>query len=418
MAGISDSEDFNAIFGKRMRVVSLVRGISTFTPTAMNLFHIVSVMDSVLTEDMSFPNLELPWHPLLTRLYIAELFYIQVLRAMHSIGLGSMKSKAYMDILLREVPPKTLPIPGPLVPIFKSICCTRSDLEMFDEICPLLPSIIGPDALKDLIREGNVYSVLPQIPLILGFIRTILDSDGQIPNYSDSCTFDNSQPRHLVGHVFVKGDWTELELKALLTPALAENIDTSNTIDKNFRELGGQLSLPVPEQSDNVSDIFDFMYLSQGTLWLKMVAKVMHTYCTFFKQSETLADCPPVGPTSCLLMSKAKDLTSATPADNVINTLTHAFPGKYPIKLIYEHTAYESKFPDVSIFMGQVGAINTCISCNGLGSWSSINETNRGRNGPYWTHNTITTKKTLNYAMLKIPSVIYSKWFQSNSNAD
>lgn len=359
--------------------------VNTFTPISINFFEVLHYMDTLMASNIYFLRLGLPWHPLLSRLYCAEIFYIQVLRTMRHARIGSSVTRLYIEQLLKDFPPESLPIPGPLIPILQAIASCSSDNPLYGMICPTIPNDIGTNPASDLLRLEDQQFILPNIPVITAFLNTIIHANGDIPDYSDPTTFDDSEDHVLLGHNFESEDWQNLERLVLLSPGLNCTMESFPEIDEVLNFRGQELNIPVIQPNDNLSGIERFMLMDQDSTWFKNVIDVMSIYCSFFNESSNLGACSPNGPTSPLVRSRLHNLSSRNADVNVVNTLTHAFPGEYPFQLRYEHRTFETTIPQTYSLMGQLAAVNTSTHYRGLNVYGNFNNEGTGRIGPYWT---------------------------------
>lgn len=117
---------------------------STFTPTAFNYYEVIHLMDKLMCSNSYFAKSGLPWHAFISRIYFAVVFYIQTFRAMDHAKLGSRQTRLLISQILKDLPPERLPIPGPLMPILKALCCTQPEDQHFRLVCPLTPDNPGP----------------------------------------------------------------------------------------------------------------------------------------------------------------------------------------------------------------------------------------------------------------------------------
>lgn len=164
------------------------------------------MMDKLIVTNSHFQRLMLPWHPLLSRLYLAELF-IQILRCMKYARLGSRQTRLFVHRLLSDFPPESLPVPGHLIPILQSIAVGESDDPSYGLISPTIRDDFGHLPPSILWEIHSMDYVHPNIPLIASSLNAIHE-DPNILDYSDPSTFDDSEDRTMMGHVFHAQDWT------------------------------------------------------------------------------------------------------------------------------------------------------------------------------------------------------------------
>lgn len=386
--------------------------VSTYIPVSINYFQIVHFMDELISTNVYFLRLGIPWHPLLSRLYFAELFFIQTLRAMRYAKIGSSTTRLFIEQLLKDYPPESLPIPGPLLPVLQSISVCTSDDPLYGSISPSISNDVGYNPASDLLDIGDESFVLPNIPAIASFLNTIIHAEGDIPDYSDINTFDDSEDRNLQGHDFPANDWQITERLVLLSPGLNCQIESNPEIDENMHMRGQELDIPVIDPDDDLTGIERYMLMSNNSTWFHNVVDVMAIYCSFFKESTTLAACSPHGPTCGLLRSRLTTLTSQNAQNNIVNTLTHAFPAQYPFLLRYDHRSYELNMAQNYQLIGQLSAVNTSTNYRGLNAWGNFNNPGTGREGPYWNQNPSLTQSLNEENLDEVESLIGIHYFK------
>ncbi|KAK4882299.1 hypothetical protein RN001_005618 [Aquatica leii] len=215
---------------------------STFVPCAYSMYDIVHIMDDIMRKNSYFRRQEDAWHPLISRLYFGILFHIQILRSELSTGIISPKNRRFLTSFLRDFPPETLVVPGPLAPLFEALNASSPENSLFGKVSPKLHDVVGNYTASQLIlyEEGNAFKLLlPYVPGILGFIQNILTAQAAaIPDYTNTNTFDNTADRTLNGHVFNANNWTETERATLLQPGMLYLLETNRDIDTSFNIYG------------------------------------------------------------------------------------------------------------------------------------------------------------------------------------
>ena len=357
---------------------------STYVPTFFNAFSLIDAMDTCIGWNSYFTNSNPMWHPFISRMYFAFLMFYQILRAMDHCKLGSTKSKQAFKLLSECFPPESLNIPGPLLPVFQSICASKSPKYVrYGCVGPLLPEIMGPATCRDIIPPTSSCYGLPNFPLLAGFANRIINADpDNIPNYGDpDLIMDNSH--FTVNGYDITANWGQDQRTAFLQPGMVYPPQTSSDTIYNFNRHGAELHLPSYGPDDHATHITDFLKL-EDTRWMDYVSPMMADYSTFFKESETLGDCSPFGLSTSLVCSEAKLLTSVGTADNLILCLERAFPGKYPFELAYKTRSVEMEIPLLDQAIARYSGTNLQFDHENLDIWN-INTTNHGREGPYWS---------------------------------
>ncbi|CAI6357415.1 unnamed protein product [Macrosiphum euphorbiae] len=126
---------------------------------------VVHYMDSLIVDNLYYEREGQLWHPFISRMYFGALAYIQTLRAMQYAKLGSLATRQLTTQVLADIQPEKLPIPGPLMPMLKSLCVSKPDDDTFNLVCPLIPE--NPGHQPDHIEPAHDYMLcMPNLPLI------------------------------------------------------------------------------------------------------------------------------------------------------------------------------------------------------------------------------------------------------------
>lgn len=383
---------------------------STFVPTLMNYFEVVHFMDQLIASNVFFKQ-QLHWHPFVSRLYFAVLAYYQTLRAMDHAKLGTTQTRQLTTLLLKDLPPEQLPVPGPLVPILNAICCTSPESDLYRLVCPRIPDNPGPRTRPGLISNTTSMLLMPNIPLLLGLANSIINaSPDSIPDYTVENTFSDAKDMMLSGYVFKANAWDQQCRSLLCQPGLHRTPETLPELDIRFNIFGSDLSLPVIDEHTDLYSLEDFTQLNTVS-WIDNLIPTMSHYCEFFKESGNLGQCEPYGPKCCLMRSRPTQITSDTDATNICRTITHAFPNKFPYKHIYDQRSYEETIPQRVAATGQYASINTRCDYPGLGNWARMNIPNGGRTGPYWQQNPSTLHQPDDRGFLEVKNKIISYYY-------
>lgn len=387
------------------------RIISSYVPTTFNYYTVIHYMDQMIQSDSYFTRERLPWHPFISRLYYAIIFYIQTLRAMNYARQIQRTDAEFLKHFEDSYPFDSLPIPGPLAPILKALCASEPSDGIFNITCPKIPKDIGPAQASDVLSLNHSTLALPNVPFLLGMIDTLIHPpDGELPDYTDPNTFNDQHQITINGHDFLPDDWQFIERSILIQPGMTYTPETDPFIDEEFHAQGETLGLPIPDEQDDLTDIEDFLYLTNLD-WFSEVRNIMSSYTLKFKDSCTLASCSPFGPPCGLITNRMTTLTSPNANENIINTLTHAFPDQYPVKLWYNHESYEQVIPQLHTLTAQYAGINASIHHARLLDWNMINLNGIDRIGPYWDQTPTMLSQPLDKGFDEIESIIYDHFF-------
>ncbi|CAH1171203.1 unnamed protein product [Phaedon cochleariae] len=364
--------------------------ISTFFPSAYNMYYIVHIMDDILRKNIYFRRQEDAWHPFISRLYFGIVFYIQTLRAELKSGIISPAHRRFLTKFLRDYPPETLPIPGPLTSTFEALDCSTPPNSLVGLVTPQVPKTLVALRARQLFITDEGHSGLlavPYIPGILGFINKMLTAANadQVPDYTVTQGFDDTVERTLNGSIFAPGAWTPVQRTTLLLPGMLYSPETNRDIDATFYNYGKRLNLPVPAAEDLISSLPHFLYLNRDNTWFGKIVQIMGTYSTYFRASSSLAECSAKFTASPLIISEYTKTSAQTAALNPLNTLTHAFPNQGVFTFECSHKTYETSLPPAATMVAQSAKLNVMTQLPNLGNFSLLGHFNVSRHGPYWT---------------------------------
>lgn len=357
--------------------------ISTYFPSSMNYYTVLHYMDDLMASNLYFTDKGYIWHPFISRLYFGVLYYYQVLRAMHHAKVLSSHDSVFVTNLIAQLPPERLSVPGPLIPILKSITCSEPTDPYYTYVVPSISSRPGPDSAQDLIGRETSILMSPNLPFICGVIHNMIHRRME---YIDEDSYTDREEFIINGHAFEIENWHPVERNVFIQPGMTYLPETSDELNAEFLANAGDLEIPNFAEDDNIEDIPSYTLL-HDVEWIDRINETMSTYCSFFKDSGNLGQCSPYGPPTGLIRSRLHTITSATAETNIANTLTKWSPEMYPFQLIYDQRSYETNIPQPYQAMGQYACINTSTSYRGLGSWYNLNANNQGRIGPYWLQN-------------------------------
>lgn len=118
--------------------------LSTYIPCSHFMFYIIHHLNDLLIDNFYFKRSCPEYHPYILRLYFGILFYIQTLRAMNDVGLLNSTRYEFLTRFLDAHPLESLSIPGPLLPLFKTICTSQPEYGNYAKLSPTLPNHLGP----------------------------------------------------------------------------------------------------------------------------------------------------------------------------------------------------------------------------------------------------------------------------------
>lgn len=172
------------------------------------------------------------------------------------------------------------------------------------------------------------------------FIQSLLTDEEAIPDYTNPTASDDSVDRFIFGQRFTVNHWNHSQRDLLLTPSLVYAPETYPELDESFHRYADYLGLPNYVPFGPISSIQDFDHLSDSA-WFQRVAKIMSTYCQFFRYSSALSSCSPKEPQTSLVTA----IYGHSPYTNALNpfhTLRHAFPDEFIVDDICQHISSET----------------------------------------------------------------------------
>lgn len=372
--------------------------ISTYVPDAHMMYYIIHLMDVTLRRNTNFRKLHDDWYPLISRIYFGIIFIIQTLRAENSITKLSIAHRKFLTEFLKDYPPESLPIPGPLVTLFESLTATRPSNSLEGCITPTIPTQIGPANAQALITydQANTHQLmLPNIPLLVGFANSVINAAaGAIPNYADPATsFANNVDRTINGHIFNANAWTPTDRSALMVPGQLYPVETDDQMNTHFNIYGKRLTAQMP-----ITTVKQFTCMQTSNSWFGNILPIMETYCSFFNGSSTLQQCTTSISAAPLIISEHHSLSAPLDTNN-FGHLTHGFPSDTPLSFEARHCSAEIDLPPAASMLAQASQLNVrTTATDEIGLWNNIGHLNITRFGPYWRNNLSSNVQSLNHA--------------------
>lgn len=272
--------------------------VSGYLPCALMMFHIVHLLNALLVDNFYFKRYAPDYHPYILRLYFGILFWIQVLRAGHDAKTLDAEAHEFLTRFLANFPPESLPIPGPLLALFKTLCTSLPEIPSFGKVYPYSPAQPGPAQRSDL---WNSYYCLiwPQIPQIFALLEDLNDKiNGTTPVYpkkgkhtpvgATAVTFGHhAYPAHATR--------TDLEKWFLVCSGLEYPCEADAKLNEAFAERYDNFDFPTTAATDDLSSYYGFMSMGNKLSWFATVRDVAAAAALYCEGSGTLADCSPSG---------------------------------------------------------------------------------------------------------------------------
>lgn len=361
--------------------------ISTFVPSAYMMYYTVHLMDDTIRKNSYFKKLQDAWHPFISRIYFGILFYVQTLRAQLSMDTIDFTSRNFLKKFLSDYPPERLPVPGPLVTLFECLAPARPGSTLRTYVTPAIPENIGPreaSLLIDYHAENTGALILPNIPMLIGFANLITNAQANaIPDFTVRESFNDTIDRSLNGSVFTATHWTEQQRAALLLPGMLYPPETDRAIDTSFNVYGKRLNLPLIVGTTRTRDVPSYLQLKTDNNWFGEILPIMSSYCEFFTDSRSLAECR-ISDTSSPLITTEYRKNSVKTDPFITESLNYAFPTFTCVSLEAMHHTTETNIAPGSAMIAQSSQLNVKITAENVQLWHHIGQIEYTRFGPYW----------------------------------
>jgi len=291
------SEDMlSAVSGNSMTTM-LHTEVATFIPNSQAMYIILSDMDRNMSQTKRWLDNSYGWIPQYSKLYFGVLLIVQTLRAQRDGNNLSFQMINLLDTFERTFSLGNILIPGPLVPVFKSISCSRIDNDIYGNVCPSLPDtpsmstngVIIPTPSSDLVKWH-----IPAIPAIFDEICTLahLGKGGDDVN-TKILELGNSPGSF--GLQFPQGSEPS---DAFNMPGMMDPIPISTHTVASFYTCVRSFSFPAPitnaQLSTGINNWFDYCRLSTGTTthmdWMSKLSSTMSVYAQFFNGTTPLGN--------------------------------------------------------------------------------------------------------------------------------
>jgi len=334
---------------------------SSFIPCCLQMYRILHSMDSLIAQNQNLLKQTRLWHPLISRLYHGLLFLIQTLRCMDYAKITNHAQKRFLHQFLKHYPADILMIAGPLLPVFKSLSCTKSALNAFSLIVPYLPPELGTQNLAEELINHEIDSfILPQIPLILAMINDLKRSnDAQFTaTWSPMPALPAPEQQHIVLGFPFQHENEPAVMWPLAAPGICHPLEAHGSQSKTFKDELSCRNIPIVGPNVNCTDIAQFTQLSPDDVWFQDVLQCMSLYADFFSNKGTLADCPPLGPGTALVE------TYPIPPTTPPRVPTSAFPANSLPIYDVRHKTREPRIDPGTSKLAMLAQINCIFSAN------------------------------------------------------
>jgi hypothetical protein len=308
----SASDMLSAYLGTKILYASRKK-LSHYWPSAIMMYHIIHLMNSLLVDNFYFKRHCPDYHPYILRLYFGILFYIQTLRAGQTVNALDAEQHEYLTRFLANFPADTLPIPGPLIALFKTICSSQPEISAFGKVFPLAPAQPGPALRSSFTANSSFILAMPQIPAIFALLQ---DLNAKIN--AANPTYPKKGKHDPVGDVDVTFGYHAFPAAAarsahekwsLVCSGLEYPCEADAKLNEAFAERYENFDFPATAAADDISDYYGFTSMRTQMSWFSTVVDVATSAALYFEGSGTLADCSPSG-----VVSNQIQVVYSTPA--------------------------------------------------------------------------------------------------------
>jgi len=273
--------------------------VSSYTPSAMMMFYIIHLINVNLVDNFYFKRYCPDYHPYILRLYFAIVFHIQVLRAAHDALQLDHDQHEFLSRFLSNFPPESLPIPGPLLPLFKTLCSSQPEILNYGKVFPRLPAQPGPSLRSSFVANHDWILCIPQVPAILALLEHLNSLiNGTQPVYPKKGKHDPvGSTATTFGHHAFPGHATRsnLEKWSLVCSGLEYPCEADAKLNEAFAERYDNFDLPETADDDDLTTYPGFLSMERSLSWFSTVKDVAAAAAMYYEGSGSLADCSPHG---------------------------------------------------------------------------------------------------------------------------
>nr|WEQ50557.1 coat protein [Sclerotinia sclerotiorum alphapartitivirus 1] len=273
--------------------------LSYYWPSALMMFHITHLLNALLVDNFYFKRYCPDYHPYVLRLYFGILFIIQALRAGHDAKVLDPEQHEFLTQFLANYPPESLPIPGPLLALFKTICTSQPEILAYGKVYPHLPAQPGPATRDGFAAQEDWIMIIPQIPAILACLEDLNSKiNTTTPVYpkkgkhepvgSTAVTFGH--------HAFpAQATRSAYEKWFLACSGLEYPCEADAKLNEAFAERYDNFDFPTTAATDDTTSYYGFTSMNRSMSWFCNVRDVAAAAALYSEGSGTLADCSPSG---------------------------------------------------------------------------------------------------------------------------
>ena len=268
--------------------------ISTYVPSAHMFYYVMYEMGTLLITNRYFSSELLRWTPLHSRLYYGILLYVQILRAMDSVGCLTTTNEVFLRNFDENHPYSSLHIAGPWVPFFKALIACDSVYPDFGPISLYIP--VTTDML------ANQHGSLPEstrvlLPNFFGIRNAIASTRRAFAANAHAFQWDHNlgngannagqmQPAHNVINNTVTCD-------ARITPGRVYPVPMPQRTMDIYATSGSHIRIPPSADPLTTLSWQTYLGFAQDFSWFGQLSAQMVKHVCYFKGSTTLDSCSP-----------------------------------------------------------------------------------------------------------------------------
>jgi hypothetical protein len=309
---------------------------SSYVPSSLMMFYIVHLMNSLLVDSHYFRRACPDFHPYVFRLYCGILFWIQCTRVGVFTNTLSVTAHQFLSGFLESHPLATLPVPSPLMMVFKSLCASQPEITEYGYVYPTVACSPGPNRRDAIIKDDITSFTLPNVPgifALLEHLNTLLSATPPTIPLKGSHTTVAATGVTFGHHAFnAEATRTPLDKWMLVSPGLEYPCEADKKMNEAFTERYSSFNFPTHAETDNISQLVDFLSLRRRTDWFARVKEVAAVVSGFFQGSGTLADCPTFGYSANQVVIEYSATEAVLPTPTAMASPASLFPFSFRAK--------------------------------------------------------------------------------------
>lgn len=406
--------------------------MNLFVPSALTMFSIITMMNNryASLHANGLNGTADNWIPQVTQIYCSVLFYIQILRCEVAAGIASAGHTVFLRTFVENFPLETLPVPGPLVPFFRSISLTGTGLPGYNDVCPFLPKTYTNAPLlirmaTDILGTTNVYSGahlgLPNIPVMFDQFFKVMNHVQAGFRYSNFVWlqhfFDLPIPLPVTTSQNVLSAKTVMQGAFFMGPKpqasdglVHRYVNFVSAYAHDFPPARSVLNLNETWKATPIDNILE---MSDRMRWFRVFIQGMNSFTAHWNGSTNLAKIPPVSSTAGLIVYSI-NRPSLIPRSGLFRSAqpdTDRHSVEYSYKASGENPC--PYVPAEDLDDSQIAMVNNTLESAipadaNINDWGTLNVT---RYGPYWTRSPVPRATEAVDLTERIESIITSTAF-------